>query len=117
MYSSKKDIDKIGSLMKHIQEGKISRNKNFFQLRKLGEYKRFRRAKLFLSLLDDLRIISSIKGNTIEVIEESENVQINLFNPTLRYHRKMMLSSAELRLLQSNPCFIISNCSGSSNSA
>ena len=117
MYNSKKDIDKIDSLMKHIQDGKVSRNKHFFQLLKLGEYRRFRRAKLFLSLLDDLRVTSSVRGNTIEIIEESENVQINLFNPSLRYHRKITLSSAELRLLRSNPGFKIANYSGSSSSA
>ncbi len=105
MYKSKIDIEKIGSLMRHIQDGKVSRNKHFFQLRNIGEYKRFRRAKLFLSLLNDLHNTSKVTGNTIEIIEESDEVQIKLFNPDLRYKRKIRLSNAELRLLKSKTDF------------
>lgn len=86
--------------MKHIQEGKVSRNRHFLKLRKLSEYKKFRRAKLFLSLLDDLRSTAAVKGNSIEIIEECDLVQVRLFNPILRYSRKIMLTNAELTWLK-----------------
>jgi len=102
LYKAKKDIDKIGTMMKHIQEGKLSRNKHFFSLKRITEYRCFRRAKLFLSVLEDLRTTSSVEGNSIEIIEKQDQVQLNLFNPNLRYSRKIHLTNAELKLLTSN---------------
>ena len=101
--------------MTHIQDGKISRNKNFFLLEKISEYKRFRRAKLFLSLLDDLHITAVTKGNAIEIIEKRGQAQIHLFNPILRYRRKIKVSSAELNLLKTKTDFEFVTDNGSNS--
>ncbi|MCG8336782.1 MAG: hypothetical protein MJE63_19930 [Proteobacteria bacterium] len=101
MYSSKEDIEDISALMKDIQEGKISRNKNYFTLAKNKEFNRFKRAKLLISLLEDLNRTAKITGNKIEVARNEGLVEIKLFNPTLKYNRKVLVTEAELELLTS----------------
>ncbi len=101
MYNSKNDIEDISILMQDIREGKISRNKNYYTLAKNKEFNLFKRAKLLLSLIEDLNRTAKIRGNTIEISRKDEQVEIKLFNPTLKYNRKVVVSSAELELITS----------------
>ena len=101
MYNSEEDIRMILDLIVDIQEGKISRNKNYYTLAKSKEYKRFKRAKLILSLKEDLEKTKSVGVGKIEVNQDNGNVVVKLDNPLLKYNRKVSLSQAELDLLKS----------------
>ncbi|MCP4753471.1 MAG: hypothetical protein GY866_21485 [Proteobacteria bacterium] len=87
--------------MHDIQEGKISRNKNYYTLAKAKEFSRFKRAKLLISLIEDLKRTSAINGNKIEVEKNEGLIEIKLFNPILKYNRKVIVTEAELNLLMS----------------
>ncbi len=101
MYNSKIDIEEIGDLMHNIRIGKISRNKNFYTLAEAKEFNRFKRAKLLISLLEDLNNTSTINGNRIEVNKNEDLIEISLFNPILKYNRRVVVTDAELGLLRS----------------
>ncbi len=88
--------------MTDIREGKISRNKNYFTLAKNKEFNRFKRAKLLVSLLEDLNRTAKITGNKIETTNKDGLIEIMLFNPTLKYNRKVVVTDAELELLKSH---------------
>jgi hypothetical protein len=100
LYSSKEDIQKILDLMIDIQEGKISRNKNYYTLAKSKEYNRFKRAKLILSLKEDLDKAADIDGGKVDLNDSEKGIEVSLYNPSLKYNRKVILSSAELELLK-----------------
>jgi len=101
LYSSNLDIQEISSLITDIRSGRRSRNKNFFILAEVKAYLQFRRAKLLMSLIDDLNHTATIQGNKIEVQPRNELIEVRLFNPVLRYKRKVMISEAELSFIQS----------------
>ncbi len=101
MYNSEKDIQMILDLIVDIQEGKISRNKNYYTLAKSKEYNRFKRAKLILSLKEDLENTVRVGGGKIEVNSNDDTIEVNLYNPSLKYNRRVSLSKAELALLKS----------------
>ncbi len=102
MYTSKEDIEQISALMQDIQEGKISRNKNYYTLAKSKEYSRFKRAKLLISLLEDLEKTADVDQHQIKVDSKRGNREVYLYNPTLKYTRKVSLSPAELELVKAN---------------
>ena len=83
-----------------IQEGKISRNKNYYTLAKSKEYNRFKRAKLILSLKEDLDKAADIDGGKVDLNDSEKGIEVSLYNPSLKYNRKIILSSAELELLK-----------------
>ena len=83
-----------------IQEGKISRNKNYYTLAKSKEYNRFKRAKLILSLKEDLDKAADIDGGKVDLNDSEKGIEVSLYNPSLKYNRKVILSSAELELLK-----------------
>jgi len=99
LYTSKEDIDEISSLMRDIKDGKISRNKNYYTLAKSKEFNRYKRAKLLISLTEDLGRTAEITGNKIKIRKENGTVEISLFNPIMKYNRKVVVTEAELRLL------------------
>ena len=101
MYNSEKDIQMISDLIVDIQEGKISRNKNYYTLAKSKEYNRFKRAKLILSLKEDLEKTVRVGGGKIEINRNDDTIEVNLYNPSLKYNRRVSLSNAELDLLKS----------------
>jgi len=101
LYTSKEDIEKISTLMQDIQEGKISRNKNYYTLAKSKEYSRFKRAKLLISLLEDLEKTADINEHKIAIEAKRDAFQVSLYNPTLKYTRKVILTPAELELVKS----------------
>ena len=106
MYTAEKDIEKIRDLMHSVQKGTVSRNKNFYILKeKKKENSLFRRAKLFLSLLNDLDSTMVIENHRIWITPQQENYEINLFNPSLRYHRKVQMSKEELNILRQTHFF------------
>ncbi|MDT8446465.1 MAG: hypothetical protein RRB13_06160 [bacterium] len=94
------EIEQLGLLMGDIAEGRVSRNKNFYTLARAKEYNRFKRAKLLLSLVEDLERTCEVPGNRIgaDIIEDS--VEVFLYNPSLCYNRRVMLSRAELDLIR-----------------
>lgn len=99
MYTSKEDIQKISSLIHDIRDGKISRNKNYYTLAKSKEYSCFKRAKLLLSLMEDLEKMFEAGGDS-KVKENGESsVELSLYNPILKYNRTVVLSKAELKLV------------------
>ena len=100
MYTSKEDIEQISALMQDIQEGKISRNKNYYTLAKSKEYSRFKRAKLLISLLEDLEKTADVDKHRIQVDIKRGNREVYLYNPILKYTRKVSLSPAELELVK-----------------
>ena len=89
-----------------IQDGKISRNKNYYTLAKSKEYNRFKRAKLLLSLQEDLEKTAVVEGGEIKLLNIDDSIQVGLFNPSLRYNRTVVLSEAELDLLKSQSALI-----------
>lgn len=101
LYSSKEDIERISCLIQDIKERKISRNKNYLTLANAEDYNRFKRAKLMISLLEDLKKTSQINGNRIEIKKKGTLVEISLFNPVLKYNRKVVVTDAELKLIKS----------------
>ena len=101
MYHSTEDIQEILELIVDIQEGKISRNKNYYTLAKSKEYNRFKRAKLILSLKEDLERTKEVSGGKIEISSNEGNMEVSLYNPLLKYNRRVSLSKAELDLLKS----------------
>ncbi len=101
MYSSQSDIQKINSLIHDIQAGRVSRNKNYFTLAEAKAYHQFKRAKLLISIINDLNFTASVAGNTIELEKEDKMIEIRLFNPILRYRRRVMITEAELSLIKS----------------
>jgi hypothetical protein len=101
LYSSDLDIQKIDTMINDIRTGRISRNKNYFTLMEVKAYHRFKRAKLLISLIDDLNHTATIRGNTIEVKRAKTLVEIQLFNPILKYRRKITITEAELNLISS----------------
>ena len=101
MYTTKPDINEICYLIEGIREGRISRNKNFFTLSKAREFQLFKRAKLLISLIEDLKRTDKINGNRIEAKLAENIIEVSLFNPVLSYHRRVFISKAELDLIQS----------------
>ncbi len=106
MYTAQEDIEKILELIVDIQDGKISRNKNYYTLAKSKEYNRFKRAKLLLSLQEDLEKTAVVEGGQINLGEIDNSIKVGLFNPSLRYNRTVVLSKAELDLLKSQSTLI-----------
>lgn len=100
MYSTQLDIQEIGSLIHDIQAGRISRNKNYFTLIEIKAYHRFKRAKLLISVINDLNKTAAVQGNKIRVARENELIEIRLFNPILRYNRRVTITEAELNLIK-----------------
>lgn len=100
MYTSKEDIQKISSLIHDIRDGKISRNKNYFTLAKSKEYSCFKRAKLLLSLMEDLEKTAEAGGDSKVKVNGERIVEVSLYNPNLKYNRTVMLSEAELKLVK-----------------
>jgi len=101
LYTSKPEINEICHLIEGIRDGRISRNKNFFTLSKAKEFKLFKRAKLLISLIEDLKRTDKIIGNRIETKLAENIIEVSLFNPVLSYHRRVYISKAELDLIQS----------------
>ncbi len=101
MYSSQLDIQEISSLIHDIRSGRMSRNKNYFTLAEVKAYHQFKRAKLLISIIDDLNYTASVRGNKIEVEKGIDRIEIRLFNPIMRYNRKVMITEAELNIIQS----------------
>ena len=99
MFENQKDIKEIQSLMAGITSGTVSRNKNFDSLTKKREYSRFKRAKLLISVLDDLEKSQETQGSTIEVVKDQKHFFLKLYNPKLKYNRQVPLSQAEITLL------------------
>ena len=85
--------------MTGIATGEISRNKNFYSLSRLKEFNRFKRAKLFISLVEDIKIANESQGSRVEVTQLQGNYFLQLYNPSLRYNRKVPLSKEELSLI------------------
>ena len=100
MYQSHGDIKELSLLMVNILEGKVSRNKNFYTLAKAKEYHRFKRAKLLLSLVEDLEQAIDVPGYEIGTHYQPDCVEIFLYNPSLKYNRRVMVSQEELELLR-----------------
>ncbi|MDX2471605.1 MAG: hypothetical protein QNL04_13625, partial [SAR324 cluster bacterium] len=88
MFESQKDIKELQSLMTGIASGEISRNKNFDSLKKKREYSCFKRAKLLISVLEDLKVTQETQGCKIEVLRDKEHFLLALYNPKLKYNRK-----------------------------
>ena len=101
MYSSDLDIQKINTLIEDIRSGRISRNKNYFTLTEVTAFSRFKRAKLLMSLIDDLNYTATVFGNNIEVVKGSTLFEVRLFNPILKYRRRVTISEAELDIIRS----------------
>jgi len=99
LYETSGDILKLSLLMGDILEGKISRNKNFYTLAKAKDYYRFKRAKLLLSLVEDLNRTIEVPGNEIGTHHQSDHVEVFLYNPSLKYNRRVILSEPELELV------------------
>ncbi|MGK0289092.1 MAG: hypothetical protein ACI86H_000517 [bacterium] len=91
------EVKEIFSLMKEIENGSFSRNKNFFQLKDHNHYQKFKRAKLLLSLKEDIKKTNS-KGN-IEVKRTTQGVQLHLYDPTISYQRTFLMNNDELLML------------------
>lgn len=107
LYHSKIDIKQISGLIEDIQAGRISRNKNYFTLAKAEEFSRFKRAKLLISLLEDIEKTALVQGNKIATNKGSDYMELSLYNPELRYNRRVLLSEAELELVKSRTNLII----------
>ncbi len=99
--SSELDVQEISNLIDDILAGRISRNKNYFTLTEVREFHRFKRAKLLMSIIDDLNHTATVSGNKIEVRKGDVLVEIRLFNPILKYRRKVTITEAELNLIKS----------------
>jgi len=100
-YTSESDIQEIGLLMNDIRSGRISRNKNYFTLAEVQAWNRFRRAKLLMSLVDDLNRTAAVAGNEIKVDRRVPLIEIKLYNPGLKYRRIVTITEAELNLIKS----------------
>ena len=101
MTSSEIDIKEISSLIDDIEAGRMSRNKNYFTLIEFKAFRRFKRAKLLMSVIDDLNRTAAVTGNKIEYKMGERLVEIKLFNPILKYRRKVTITEAELNLIKS----------------
>lgn len=101
MYTSPEDVKEIFVLMQDIREGKISRNKNYYTLAKSKEYNRFKRAKLLISLIEDLEKVAIVSGGKVDLGKNEDLVEVSLYNPSLKYTRKVCLTEAELDLIKS----------------
>ena len=99
LFTTKGDIEELQVLMTGIAKGEISRNKNFYSLTRLREFNRFKRAKLFISLVEDIKKAKEYQGSKVEVTELQGNYFLQLYNPLLKYNRKMPLSKEELSLI------------------
>ena len=99
MYSNEEDVNQILNLMKGLQEGSISRNKNFYTFAEIGEFNRFKRAKLFLSLIEDINSTEQIKDSRVWVNDKEELLEVNLYNPVLKYRRRVLMTEKELSML------------------
>ncbi len=95
------EIQEIHNLILGIRSGKLSRNKNFYTLAKSREYNRFKRAKLLISLLDDLDQTALVAGSDIHIESIEDGFFVFLYNPLLRYNRRVCVSQRELKLLSS----------------
>ena len=100
MYENKGDIAKLEVLMLDIREGRVSRNKNYYTLARAKEYHRFKRAKLLLSLVEDLERTVLVPGNQISTSHEEGCVEVFLHDPALKYNRRVILSEEELDLIR-----------------
>lgn len=101
MYTLSEDVKEISILMQDIREGKISRNKNYYTLAKSKEYNRFKRAKLLISLIEDLEKIVDVSGSKVSLDQKDDLIEVCLFNPSLKYTRRVCLTDAELELIKS----------------
>lgn len=99
MYGAPEDVRKIKEMIENVQGGKISRNRNYYTLEEVGQYNRFKRAKLFLSLMDDIEVASQQEASRIWVDEMDGVFAIHLYNPVLKYKRTVVTTSAELQML------------------
>lgn len=101
-FSTKKDIEEIITYMEGVHTGRISRNKNYYTLLESNNnQKLFRRAKLFVSLIRDIEETSHVMGNKIWVDKVEDEIEVNLYNPTLRYRRRVLMTEEELSAIQS----------------
>ena len=100
VYWDKGDLVVLGLLMLDITEGRASRNKNFYSLTNKRERRRFKRAKLLLSLSNDLIEASQIPGNQIGTHCTGDIVEVFLHVPTLKYRRQVWISKGELDLIR-----------------
>jgi len=100
VYHTPADIKEIGDLMQDIQSGKVSRNKNYYTLAETGAYQRFKRAKLLISLVNDINNTAAVAENRIDVLDHADGVEINLFNPLMKYNRKILITRAEFHLIR-----------------
>jgi len=101
LYTAREDIEQISNLMHDLQEGRISRNKNYYTLAKSKEFNRFKRAKLLISLIEDLDKTAKVVGNLIKVDKVNDCIEVSLYNPNLKYNRRVVLTEAELNLIRS----------------
>jgi hypothetical protein len=101
VFHSQADITEIGNLIRDIQSGKISRNKNYYTLARMDAYQRFKRAKLLISLLDDINKTAAVAGNEIILDQQQDCVEISLSNPQLKYNRKATITLPEFNLIRS----------------
>ena len=101
MASSEIEIHAISSLIDEIRSGRISRNKNFFTFNEAQKFKQYKRAKLLMSVIEDLKQTANVTGNEIVVKKEESRVEIRLFNPILKYRRLVFISEAELDIIKS----------------
>ncbi|NQU64508.1 MAG: hypothetical protein HQ517_09530 [SAR324 cluster bacterium] len=79
----------------------MSRNKNYYTLAEVKAYHRFKRAKLLISVIDDLNYTATVLGNKIEIEKGIDMFEIRLFNPIMSYNRKVMITEAELNIIKS----------------
>lgn len=92
--------EELKELMVNIESGKTSRNKNYFRFLETEALQRFKRAKLLLSIINDIDRASKIDGNQIDLRPGEHNIEIRLFNPMLSYKRKTFVSKEEFELIK-----------------
>jgi len=104
MYEKQGDIAVLNSLMLDISERKVSRNRNYFTFAQPQEHRRFRRAKLLLSLVEDIKRTILSPGHQVQTHMVKGCVELSLHDPSLHYRRHVLLSQGELGLIsqQSN---------------
>jgi hypothetical protein len=100
VFHSPADITEIGNMIRDIQSGKISRNKNYYTLARIDAHQRFKRAKLLISLVDDINKTAAVVGNEIILEQLPDRVEISLSNPQLKYNRKATVTLPEFDLIR-----------------
>jgi len=108
MYEKKGDISILNRLMLDISQRRVSRNRNFYTLAQPTEHRRFKRAKLLLSIVEDIKRTVTIPGYKVQTQQVHGAVELSLHDPSLHYHRQVLLSPGELGLIakQSNVSLI-----------